>query len=55
MIDGAMNGEMFNLYAKTSLVPMLRPGDVLFLDNLLIHKSPGASQALRDIESKTSA
>ena len=34
MIDGAMNGEMFDLYAKTQLVPRLRPGDVVILDNI---------------------
>ena len=44
-----MNGEMFDLYVETQLVPTLRPGDVVILDNLSSHKSPGAAQAMRDI------
>jgi len=44
-----MNGEMFDLYIETQLVPTLRPGDVVILDNLSSHKSPAASKALRDI------
>lgn len=44
-----MNGEMFDLHVKTQLVPTLRPGDVVILDNLSRHKSPGAAKAMRDI------
>ena len=49
VIDGAMNAEMFNLYTKTQLVPTLRAGDVVILDNLSSHKSPAAAAALRDV------
>jgi transposase len=49
VIDGAMNGEMFDLYVETQLVPTLRPGNVVILDNLSSHKSPGAAKAMRDI------
>ena len=49
LIDGAMNGEMFELYVTTQLVPTLQKGDVVILDNLSSHKSPGAARALRDI------
>jgi transposase len=49
VIDGAMNAEMFVLYAETQLVPRLREGDVVILDNLSSHKSPGAAAALRSI------
>ena len=48
VINGAMNAEMFNLYTKTQLVPTLRAGDVVILDNLSSHKSPAAAAALRD-------
>ena len=44
-----MNGEMFDLYVTTQLVPTLRKGDVIILDNLSSHKSPGAARALREI------
>jgi len=49
VIDGAMNGELFDLYVETQLAPTLRPGDVVILDNLSSHKSPGAAKAMRDI------
>lgn len=49
VIDGAMNAEMFALYIETQLVPTLRKGDVVILDNLSSHKAPGAAEALRSI------
>jgi len=49
VINGAMNGEMFDLYVQTQLAPSLREGDVVILDNLSSHKSPKAAQTLRDI------
>ena len=49
VISGAMNKEMFDLYVTSQLVPTLREGDVIILDNLSSHKSTGAAQALRDI------
>lgn len=49
VIDGAMNGELFNSYVETQLAPTLRAGDVVILDNLSSHKSPGAAQTLRQI------
>ena len=49
MIDGAVNGEMFDLYIETRWVPTLREGDVVILDNLSSQKSPAASKALHGI------
>ena len=49
VIDGAMNSEMFALHVETQLVPTLRGGDVVILNNLSSHKSPAAAKALRDI------
>ena len=49
VIDGAMNGELFDLYVETQLVPTLRQGDVVILDNLSSHKSPGAAKAMRAV------
>ncbi len=49
VINGAMNAEMFGLYIETQLVPTLRPGDVVILDNLSSHKTPRAAEALRAI------
>jgi transposase len=44
-----MNGEMFDLYVETQLVPTLQPGDVIILDNLSSHKSPKAAAALKAV------
>ena len=49
VIDGAMNGEMFDLYVETQLAPTLAPGDVVILDNLSSHKSQKAAHTLREI------
>ena len=49
VIDGAMNGELFDLYVKTQLAPTLQSGDVIILDNLSSHKSPTAADALNAI------
>jgi len=49
VIEGALNGEMFDLCVTTRLAPTLSKGDVVILDNLSSHKSPGAARALRDI------
>lgn len=39
---------MFDLYVETQLAPTLREGDVVILDNLSSHKSPGAARAMTD-------
>ncbi len=49
VISGAMNSEMFELYVATQLVPTLREGDVVILDNLSSHKNPGAARAMQNI------
>jgi len=47
VITGAMNGLAFDTYVETQLAPVLDPGTVVILDNLSIHKSPRAAEALR--------
>ena len=37
VIDGAVNGELFLAYVRRQLVPALRPGDVVVMDNLACH------------------
>jgi transposase len=44
VIDGAMTGELFVAYVEQILVPTLRPGDVVVLDNLSCHKRQRARQ-----------
>ena len=38
-IDGATNTEVFQAYVREILVPTLRPGDIVVMDNLGAHKS----------------
>ena len=38
VIDGVVNGDLFVAYVEKVLVPTLRPGDVVVMDNLSCHK-----------------
>jgi transposase len=38
LFDGPINGERFRAYVEQFLVPTLKPGDVVILDNLGSHK-----------------
>jgi transposase len=38
VIDGAMTGDLFVAYVRQQLVPTLRPGDIVVMDNLSCHK-----------------
>jgi len=38
--EGATDTETFLVFLREELVPLLRPGQVLVLDNLSVHKSP---------------
>ena len=42
-----MNRDIFETYVETQLAPVLRPGDVVILDNLSSHKSERAAQAIQ--------
>jgi transposase len=46
LVEGAMDGEAFDVYIETQLAPLLRKGDVVILDNLNVHKSARAAAAL---------
>ncbi len=46
VIDGAVNGDLFVAYVEQQLVPSLRPGDVVVLDNLSSHKRARVRQAI---------
>jgi transposase len=45
-LEGAMNGEWFLAYVEQVLVPTLRPGMVVVMDNLPCHKVAGVEQAI---------
>lgn len=39
-VDCPMDGEVFSVYVQRVLLPTLRPGDVVVMDNLPAHKHP---------------
>ena len=46
VVDGAMNGPIFLAYVQQQLVPTLRPGDIVVMDNLPAHKVAGVREAI---------
>lgn len=41
VIDGAMDGQAFLSYVEQVLVPILRKGNIVFMDNVRTHKDIG--------------
>jgi transposase len=46
VFDGPINGEKFRAYVEQILVPTLKPGDLVLMDNLNSHKVAGVRQAI---------
>ena len=46
VFDGPMDHVTFRAYLEQVLVPTLRPGDVVILDNLAVHKQPEVYAAI---------
>jgi transposase len=51
-LDGPINGERFRLYVDCVLVPALRPGDIVVMDNLGSHKGGAVRRAIRTVGAK---
>ena len=47
VFDGPINGESFLAYVRQALVPTLRAGDIVVMDNLGSHKSRAVREAIR--------
>ena len=47
VIDGPINGENFLAYVEQALVPTLKAGDVVIIDNLGSHKGKAVRRAIR--------
>ncbi len=47
VIDGPINGASFKAYVEQFLVPTLKPGDVVIMDNLGSHKGGDIRKAIR--------
>ena len=46
VLEGAMNGEMFVAYVEQILAPTLKRGDIVFMDNVSVHKGVGVREAI---------
>jgi transposase len=46
VLDGPINGEWFLAYVEQVLVPMLKPGDLVVMDNLGSHRSHGVRELI---------
>ena len=46
VLDSPINGEIFQAYVDQVLVPELRPGDIVVMDNLGSHKGAGVRAAI---------
>ena len=47
VFDGPINGQGFRAYVEQILVPVLRPGDIVVMDNLGSHKSAAVRHMIR--------
>jgi putative transposase len=47
LIEGPINGETFLLYIEKVLIPTLRQGDIVIMDNLGSHKAKAVRHAIR--------
>ena len=46
VLEGAMNGETFRAYVEQFLAPTLKSRDIVFMDNVPIHKVAGVREAI---------
>jgi len=46
VFDGPIDNDCFRAYVEQVLAPTLRPGDVVVLDNLAVHKQPEVRAAI---------
>lgn len=52
VVDGPINGQIFQAYVEQILVPALKPGDVVIMDNLGSHKGQDVRKAIRGAGAK---
>ena len=49
VVDGPINGVVFLAYVQQHLVPTLKPGDIVIMDNLSSHKVAGVREAIEAV------
>jgi transposase len=52
VIDGPINGDSFLAYVEQVLLPALRPGDIVVIDNLGSHKGKAVRRLIRSAGAK---
>ena len=51
-LQGPIDGDSFRLYVEKVLLPTLRPGDIVIMDNLGSHKGKAVRQLIRSAGAK---
>ena len=52
VLDGPINGRSFLAYVEQALVPTLKPGDIVIMDNLGSHKGRAVRRLIRQAGAK---
>jgi len=49
VFDDALNGDLFREYVRVFLVPTLKSGDIVVMDNLSSHKVSGIAEMIQSV------
>jgi len=52
LLEGPVDGESFQIYVERVLLPTLRPGDIVIMDNLGSHKRKAVRRLIRSVGAK---
>jgi len=52
LLEGPIDGDSFQTYVEKVLVPTLKPGDIVIMDNLGSHKGKDVRKAIRSARAK---
>jgi transposase len=50
VVDGTITGDLFRAGVEQQSAKILRPGDIVVMDNLAAHKVAGIREAIRAVE-----
>lgn len=49
LIEGPIDGQSFTTYVERVLLPTLKPGDIVIMDNLGSHRGPAVRRLIRSV------
>lgn len=52
VVDGAVNADMFEAFVEQVLLPALRPGDIVIMDNLSSHKRDRIIELIKSVQAE---